>query len=208
MITQGQELEILQRLLGKQHIERLTADKLAGKAHWRWNRGEHLEAAVLFDAAARKSAEEIQQVRPARDNTFNYRVRAGVTFRLAGEHERAWPILMEATTFDWNAAGIPEDSHFTEWAFVEMLYVVAERNDAAGFSKLFRQATIRGAELNFPFPSIHPKQELLLELCSNLGLAKEFAQVVSRIEEQRGKVPARLAKRIGDLMSAISEHRP
>src|SRR5262245_62134292 len=155
MITPVQEQEILMRLLKNKPPERFAAERLAGKAYWRWNRGENLEAAVLFDAAAVRSVEEVRQSRPVRDNTFNYRVRAGVTFRLAGEVERAWPILVEATTFDWHAAGIPEDSHCTEWAFVEMLCVLADQNDAAGFAKLFRQAMRRGTEIQFPFPSIH-----------------------------------------------------
>jgi hypothetical protein len=195
-------------LLGKKPLSQFAAEKLSGKAHWRWNRGELLEAAVLFDAAATRSADEVRRARPARDETFNYRVRAGVTFRLAGEYERAWPILLEATTFDWHAAGIPEDLHFTEWAFVEMLCVLAERGDAAGFSKLFWQAVQRGQTLGFPFPSIHPKQELLLELCQQMSLAPELAHVVSRVKDQRGKLPRDLAQRIAALESASLEHQP
>jgi hypothetical protein len=206
MITPEQETELLQSLLGKRPLERFSAEKLAGKAHWRWNRGQLVEAAVLFNAAAVRSAEEVRIAPPLRDNTFNYRVRAGVTFRLAGEYERAWPILLQATSFDWQAAGIPEDDHFTEWAFVEMLSVLAERNDRDGFTKLFWQAVGRCGELDSPFPFIRPKQELLLNLCEKLRLADELAHVIARMEEQRGRLRGQLAQRIAHLKSGILEH--
>jgi hypothetical protein len=153
---------------------------------------------VLFEAAALRSAGEARQSVPRRDNTFNYRVRAGVTYRLAGENERAWPILVEAATFDWQAAGIPEDSHFAEWAFVEMLCVLADARDQNRFSEVFWQAVARGEEIGLPFPRIHPKQELLLDLCEQLGLSKELAHVVASIEA-RGKLPRRLARRVAQL---------
>jgi hypothetical protein len=194
---------LLRDLLGNRAPEKLSAKQLAGKAYWRWRRKQYLEAAVLFEAAATRSADEARLAKPARDNTFNYRVRSGVTYRLAGEIERAWPILVEATTFDWQAAGIVEDSHFTEWAFVEMLCVLAKANDKDGFSKLFWQAVARCAELDSPFPRIQSKQELLLELCQQLGLVKELANVVPRIETQRtngrGKLPRRLTGRVAQL---------
>jgi hypothetical protein len=207
MITPAQEHDILLRLLKKKPPERFAAKKLAGKGYWRWNRGENLEAAVLFDAAAIRSVEEVRQARPARDNTFNYRVRAGVNFRLAGEYERAWPILVKATTFDWQAAGIPEDSHCTEWAFFELLSVLAERGDTAGFTKLFWQAVQRGEELKFPFPRIHTKQEQLLDQCQRMSLKSELAHVIARTKE-RGKLPRELARRISDLESASWEPQP
>jgi hypothetical protein len=184
--------------LGKRPAEKFTAQELGRKAHWRWNRGEYLEAAVLFDAAALRSALEARQSPLRRDNTFNYRVRSGVTFRLAGETQRAWPILAEATTFDWQAAGIPEDNHFTEWAFVEMLCVFADAQDNRGFSKLFWEAVARGDEIGLSFPGIRPKQELLLDLCERLGLSRELAHVIGRIEA-RGKVPRQLARRLAEL---------
>ena len=197
MSTRERATDLLRDLLGKDPPERFSPDELGRKAHWRWDRGHYLEAAVLFEAAALRAAEEARRA-PHRDNTFNYRVRSGVTYRLAGENERAWPILVEATTFDWQAAGIPEDSHFTEWAFVEMLCVLAEAQDKRGFSEVFWRAVARGEEIGLPFPRIHPKQELLLDVCEQLGLSRELARVVASIEA-RGKVPRRLARRIAQL---------
>lgn len=195
MLTPERENKILRRLLKKKSVDDFSAEELGRKAHWRWNRGEHLEAAVLFDAAAVRREREVRLAPTSRDNTFNYRVRAGVNFRMAGEVERAWPILMEATTFDWDAAGLPEDSHFTEWAFVEMLQVMAENDDRSRFSELFWRAVTRCDELGFAFPMIRPKQELLLETCVRLGLRMELARVIERIEVQ-GKLSRSLARRV------------
>jgi hypothetical protein len=89
---------------------------------------------------------------------------------MGGDVSSAWPILVEATTFDWAAAGIAEDSHFTEWAFVEMLIVLADQNDKVAFSSLFQKAVTRCRELGRSFPFVHPKQALLLELCARLEL--------------------------------------
>lgn len=207
MITPQEEADILRRLLKKRLPEQFAAEELAGKAHWRWNRGELLEAAVLFDAAAKRSAKEMRASPHRRNDTFSYHVRAGVTFRLGGETKRAWPLLLEATTFDWKAEGIYEDSHFTEWAFVEMLCVHAENNDTESFRRLFRQAIARGEVLKYSFPSIHPKQELLLDLCERLGLADELAHVVARIEAQRGKLPPKLARRVAGIKNTRLEHQ-
>ncbi len=65
MITPDQEREILASLLGKKGVDAFDGRALARKAHWRWDRDQHLAAAVLFDAASR---------RPGGD--FNSRVRA------------------------------------------------------------------------------------------------------------------------------------
>ncbi len=205
VITLQQEKNILNSLLGKRSAEYFSAAELGRKAHWRWDRGQYLEAAVLFEAAALRSAQEVRLVRPERDNTFNYRIRSGVTFRLAGQYDRAWPILVEAITFDWQAAGIPEDRGFTEWAFVDMLCILAEKQDTQGFSSLFWQAVARGEELGFHFPHIHPKQELLLDLCEQLGLSAELVHVIECIEAQR-KMSRRLKLRVSQLKSNIESH--
>jgi hypothetical protein len=202
MLTAAQEADLLRRLLKKRSPEKFAARELGNKAHWRWNRGGFVEAAVLFAAAATRSADEVKQMPVQRDNTFNYRVRAGVTFRLAGEVERAWPILLEATSFDWQAAGIPEDSHFTEWAFVEMLCTLADRNDRRGFSSLFWQAVARCEQLGARFPRIQPKQDLLLDLCERLELSRELIHVIDIIESQRKMTP-HLAKRVARLRTAL-----
>jgi hypothetical protein len=202
MSTDENEAIVLRNLLGKRPLEKFSSKELAGKAHWRWNREEYFQAAVLFEAAAQRATDEARLERPSRDNTFCYRAPSGVCFRLAGEHERAWPVLLEATKFDWEAAGIPEDDNFSEWAFVEMLCVLADAQNSNEFSKIFWNAVDRGRELGDEFPQIHPKQELLLDLCECLGLSKELVHVIARIEA-RGKVPKQLAQRISRLKLRI-----
>jgi hypothetical protein len=197
--TPRQEAQLLQSLLGKHGPEHFTSEQLSRKAHWRWNREKFLEAAVLFDAAASRCAEENRLAAPKQDWTFSKRVRAGVTFRLAGQYERAWPILVEATTFDWNAAGIPEDDHFTEWAYVEMLCIHAEAEERDAFSRVFWEAVARCRELGSPFPRIYPKQDLLFDLCERLALQKELEHVAERITWRQGKLPRQLADRLKSL---------
>ncbi len=205
MITPQREAELLRSLLGKREPERFSAQELSRKAQWRWDRNQFLEAAVLFDAAAVKSEAEVSRSRPQRDNTFNYRIRSGVTFRLAGACERAWPILQEALTFDWSDAGIPEDGHFTEWAVVEMLCILAERNDQDRFAKVFWQGVNRCNELGAPFPRVYAKQVLLLELCDRLGMNRELDHVLTVVGKQGDKEARRVAQRVIDSKRGASE---
>lgn len=192
--------KLLSSLLGKQSPEQLTSEELSRKAHYRWDRKQYLEAAVLFEAAAARCAEEVRLEPPPRDNTFVYRVRSGVLYRMAGEVEIAWPILLEATTFDWQAAGIPEDDHFTEWAYVEMLCVHAATQNKQEYLQLFWQAVTQSRSSGGTFPRIHPKQELLLDHCEYLGLVKELTHVIERIEAR--KISRPLKQRLKQLKAA------
>jgi hypothetical protein len=175
------EPALLAELLGRKPETAFSAYKLSGKAHFRWNRDQLVEAAVLFDAAARRATAEAT---PGRDQTMVYRSRAAVCFARAGKIERAWPLLEETSVHDWRASGTEADSNFSEWAFVEMLAVHAERGDRAAFAALFARAVARGDELGERFPFIHPKQDLLLQLCEQLGLTAEAQVVAERIRER------------------------
>jgi hypothetical protein len=193
---------LLSQLLRKQPPEKFNSRELSRKAHWRWDRDQFLAAAVLFQAAAQRSAEEFALAGSVRDKSFSYRIRAGVNFRLAGEIVQAWPILLEATTFDWQAAGTSNDEHLTEWAFLEMLIVFAAEGRREEFARTFWQAVARVDELGSFFPKIHPKQELLLDLCEQLKLHSELAHVIESIEG-RGKLPRRLAARLAVLRASL-----
>jgi hypothetical protein len=186
------ESAVLAELLKRKPETAFTASQLAGKAHYRWNRDEVFSAGVLFDAAARRATAEAT---PGSDQTMVYRSRAAVCFARAGMIERAWPLLEEVVVHDWRACGIEMDSHFSEWAFVEMLSVHAGRGDRSAFAALFARAVARGNELGDPFPFIRPKQELVLKHCEELGLTAEARIVVERIRA-RGDLPKHLAARV------------
>ena len=79
-----------------------------------------------------------------------------------------------------------------------MLCVLADAQKSKEFSITFWNAVNRGRELGDEFPRIHPKQELLLDLCERLGLTKELLHVIARIEP-RGKLPRQLAQQISKL---------
>lgn len=198
MIFADEETAILQALLKSKDENTFTSEQLSSKAHWRWNKGQFIEAAVLFEAAYRRCIIETGHQLPNR--SFDYRVRAGVTFNLAGEVERAWPILEEATKYDWNSAGNPEGSHFTEWAFVEMLSTFVNQNNPEHFCDLFWKAVTRCHELGYAFPSIYPKQELLLNYCDQLGLEKELIHVIERLKGRT--LSGALRKRIASIESS------
>jgi len=180
---QPDEQAILARCLRDKPASSFTADALSRKAHWRWNRDQHLEAAALFAAADRVA--RTSGGRAARE-AFNYRVRAGINFAKAGRLERAWPILEEAVVFDWHAAGLEMDSHMTEWAFVEMLAAHREAGDVDQFVAVFRRAVRRCEQLPRSFPSIYPQQDALLAWCAELNLPDLFAEVEARATADRG----------------------
>ena len=173
---------LLAGLLERKPEDRFTASELSGKAHFRWDRDQLVAAAVLFEAAARRAT---AVAKPGDDQTMVFRSRAAVCFAQAGVIERAWPLLEATIAHDWAASGTLIDSHFSEWAFVEMLRVLAERGDRAGFAALFARAVARGGELDRPFPSLQPKQDDVLALCEQLGLVEEARVVIDRIQKRQ-----------------------
>jgi hypothetical protein len=158
----------------------LTACDVATKAHRRWNLQQHDAAAILFCVAfERTRAESAAEV--GGDQSANHFVRAAINFNLAGQRELAEPMLLEATRIDWLAAGLSNDSHMAESAFVQLLQNVHEL--PTQFTTLFARATERCAELGWEFPRIHPHQEQLLRAALELGqtaLAKHLGNLIQR----------------------------
>jgi len=173
------EPALLAELLKRKPETAFTASQLAGKAYFRWRREDSIPAAVLFDAAARRATAEAT---PGHDQTMVYLSRAAVCFARARKIERAWPLLEQVIVHDWRASGTEMDSNFSEWAFVEMLSIHAERGEREAFAALFARAVARGVELGQQFPFIYPKQYLVLELCEQLGLTAEAQLVAERIQ--------------------------
>jgi hypothetical protein len=180
---------MLAELLNREPETAFTADQIAGKAFFRWERDQLVPAAVLFEAAARRATAEATA---KADETMTYRARAAVCLAEAGEIERAWPLLEESIAHDW---GVCSESHFCERAFVEMLAVHAARSDRKAFVALFARAVARGDEHDEPFPYKYTPQERTLDFCEALRLTAEARIVAERIRE-RTKLPRKLAARI------------
>lgn len=169
----------------------LTSEELQTRAHRAWDQRDLPEAARLFlGAADRARAEAIARSRV--DRSFSARIRAGLCLFDAGLREEARPILDEALTFDWLGARLRSDCHMMEWAFFRCMLEAAEHRDLSRFRDLWTRAVRRGEELKYPFPSIHPHQERLLELCAQLGLAEQCAHLVSFVPTTRSRVPAKV----------------
>jgi hypothetical protein len=159
----------------------LTAYSIASKAHHRWNLEQHADAALLFCVACERAAEEFSGGRSPLDQSPNDFVRAAINFNLAGSCDIAEPMLQEATKLDWNALGLPNDSHMTEWAFVQLLL---NRRDGPRepFVELFDKATARCGELGWTFPRNRRHQEALLAAALELGeerIARTLIELIS-----------------------------
>jgi hypothetical protein len=115
------------------------------------------------------------------DQSPNDFVRAAINFNLAGCRDIAEPMLHEATKLDWNALGLPNDSHMTEWAFTHLLL---NRRDGPRepFVELFDKATARCGELGWTFPKNRGHQEALLTAALELGeerIARTLIELIS-----------------------------
>ncbi len=162
----------------------LSSLDVASRAHRRWDLKQHLESALLFSVASERARAEFSAGRTAVDQSPNYFVRAAINFDLAGEVAFAEPMLNEATRIDWHGLGLANDSHMTEWAFVQLLMSVRP-DSKQSFAELFDRAVLRCRELGWDFPKIHPKQEALLRACMALGLPSIVQRLVELIAHRR-----------------------
>lgn len=189
------ELALAER---SQEAGELSAKTVAARAHRTWESGDAAGAASLFLEAARleEQAAAARSRWAAPDQSMNYLVRAGRCFFESGDYASAIPLLERAIAFDWRAARLWADRHTTEWAFVCLLEDCARRADFSGFQALWERALQRGEELEFPFPTIHPLQERLLEICLVHRLLHYLPRIVAMIEARESRLPKALRSRI------------
>jgi hypothetical protein len=154
---------------------------LESRAYRHWESGEAATAAELFEAAAR------QRRAGGRPGEFNAELRAALCWAQAGQEERALPVLERAMTYDWAAAGIWNDRATSEKAAMVLLRRAA-RGGPAEFSRMWDRAVANGDRLDWPFPSIHPLQEELLDLTLRLGLPGHCRHVLARIRARTARL--------------------
>lgn len=161
----------------------LSSYDIASKAHRRWDLRQHFEAGLPVCVAFERARSELSTEKSTVDQSPNYFVRAAINFALAGETAVAAPMLNEATRFDWRGLGLENDSHMTEWAFVQLL-LIALRNSKHEFSDIFERG-VRCRELGWEFPKIHPQQEALLRASMELALRPIVQRLVELVANRR-----------------------
>lgn len=189
------ELKLLAAIPEDGNYAVMELKTLLEAAYLLWDR-EPARAARMFDAAAEKEAKAKAKGASAPGPWFNERLRAGLCAFEAGEVERARPVLEEALTFDWQAAGIWQDRRMTETAFARLLELRARAHDLPGFAALWEQARRRSEELGFSFPSMHADQERLLDICLQLGDAERAQALAAHIEAARDPIPRLLRDKL------------
>lgn len=167
--------ELLDRLLKGQPVETLDSRTLGGKATYRADRGQPLEAALLFEAASRRAAEDADEL-----TALEHAARAALCCFEAGEVGRAVPMWREVIA--WHGrVGPNRDDHMVEWGFYHLLLFAAQEMDRRAFVTLFTEA-----ERTAPsFPRIHPHQAELLELAVTLGCNDLVAKIAAAIYRRR-----------------------
>lgn len=173
---------LLMDLLGGRSPESFTADALSSKAHWRWDRAQHLEAFVLFEAAAGRAAAE---GRPIQETSS--RNRAATTLFLSG-HDRTEALeRLRAVLAHYRASPEQrEDRHWVEWVWTSLLEHEAEAR-ARPFEDAYRAAVADCAALDRPgYPRLRPHVERVLELARAADARSVVAELVAR---RRGMKP-------------------
>jgi len=162
----------------------LSSFDVASRAHRRWDLKQHLESALLFCVAFERAQSEFLVGKGTVDQSPNYFVRAAINFDLAGHVVVSEPMLNESTRIDWRGLGLANDSHMTEWAFVQLL-LSARSGSKQVFEKIFEAAALRCRELGWEFPKIHPKQEALLRAAMELALPSIVRRLAQSIANRR-----------------------
>jgi hypothetical protein len=158
-----------------------VADQIQSRAYRDWDAGRPARAAELFEDAARHYRVE------GRTGVFNLELRAALCWAQAGEEERARPVLERAMTYDWAAAGIWNDRATSEKAAMFLLRWAARRGTAE-FVRAWDRAVANGDRVDWPFPSIYPHQEELLDLTLRLDLPGQCRHVLAKIRARDSRL--------------------
>ncbi len=183
-------------------------DQLQSRAYAAWELHAYAEAAELFLSAAEAETDASKE-RPkwgTPDQTFLFRIRAAFCYWLDGQFEIAEPTLVEATTYDWKAARLWADRRDTEKAFAYLLANLATDGEPKRFSEMWRTASDRMLELEFPFPSIVPIQKLMLVSCLNLKFWQGCRQTIDHLNPKLVKQNLELLMLKQEVERAIQEN--
>lgn len=177
-------------LKGKKETE-FSAYDIESKAHYRWSRKQYLEAAVLFEAAARVAILESKNKKKFlglfqsnKNDYLNCISRAAICYSEAGEFKLSKPLLIISINSDWIKAGLKMDMHMIETCYIELIHInIIEQPDQ--FCKLYEQARNHCKKLGWIFPLIHPNQERLLELTYKLNQKEIVFEIITCIKSRK-----------------------
>ncbi|MEZ4380471.1 MAG: hypothetical protein R3A79_03940 [Nannocystaceae bacterium] len=183
--------ELLRALLKGASPAELDAYDIASKAYYRASRGQHLEAAVLFEAAAARAqamfdsgeARKVNEAGVRINQALNHWARAGFQFHKAGEGARAMALLRRCADADWLAAGLNHDLHTVAvcWAYLVREAAESDERGREAFEAAFAQAQRRCAALGTTFPFGHPSRMELAAAARGRGLEALAQEIVAPV---------------------------
>lgn len=191
----------LHQLLKGKSADQFSPDQLQSKAHWRWDRGEHQAAFLLFDAAHQRAV-ETGDSRSAR-TSLN---RAAVTLFLSkAEPQSAIERLEEVICWYQRrpSQSSTDDSHFAEWAATCLLENVV-RSAPERFASAFDDLSGRCREAGCRFPSIHPQQDRIAQMAFETGSKDVMRELIPELESRK-PMPRQLKRNITAWKAWLSE---
>ncbi|MCA9660450.1 MAG: hypothetical protein KC486_19050 [Myxococcales bacterium] len=178
--------ELLTALLKGASPSDLDAYDIASKAYYRSSREQHLEAAVLFEAAAARAqamfdsgeAHKVNEAGVRINQALNHWARAGFNFHRAGEEARALELLRRCVEADWLAAGLNHDLHTVGmcWAY---LVREAAKGGREAFEAAFSRAQRECRRIGSDFPFAYPTRQELGALARSFGLEALAQEIVA-----------------------------
>ncbi|ANH69153.1 hypothetical protein ABE85_19145 [Mitsuaria sp. 7] len=174
------------------------------EAYAAWELGHLQEAAELFMEAARieTAAAALRSPYATPDRTITSEARAAFCYWDAGDLEQARPLLRKVIQTDWKKARLWSDRHDTEKAFMRLILEAASQGNGAQFDALWLEASQRGQDLDYPFPTILPNQKKLLQAALLLERFDAVRQVLLRINPEHLQNDHEL-----QLLKAMAEQR-
>lgn len=184
--------DLLSKLLKGKAPADFSAYDLGSKAYFRSSRDQHLEAAVLFEAAARRAQQEFDQGVAQKLNESGIRInqalnswaRAGFNYYRAGQKAQALELLTRCVHADWLGAGLNHDLNTVAMCWA---YLVREQSmlGRKAFEAAFREAERRSEAICVGFPWSHPTRKELASLARGFGNEELAREIVAPLRTSK-----------------------
>lgn len=191
---------LLRDLLKGKEPSEFTAYDLDSKAYYRTGRKQHLEAAVLFEAAANQAKYEFENDIDVKTNENGVRInhflnsyaRAGFHYYEAGEVEKSIPMLRDVVKQDWLGNGLNNDLHTIMGAYNYL--VLNEADNKKSFLNAYEKAIWNCKKIKFEFPMNYTFQEKYFEIALKFELFDMCDSLLPKLKNRRPK--KRIPKKI------------
>lgn len=183
---------LLATLLKNQSPSDFDAYDIASKAYHRASRKQPLEAAVLFEAAAKRAQEMFDSGEYDKRNEHGVRInqalnhwaRAGFHFHKAGEEAHGLELMQHCVAADWLAAGLNHDL-MTVGRCWEYLVKAAVPSGPEAFETAFARATQACGAIGEAFPLSHPTRKELSGVARGWGMEELAQELVAPLRTTR-----------------------